>query len=207
METETFQFDLNQVEVWLVGSSSTTTTVTATTTTNTQIQALLTKVQALESMGHDAKIEDLEALLTEFVQNFEQAKQASATRESALQKRVAELETAASISQAKNEEFDAFKEKTESRFDELTSRFQTASDRVATAGEASDDDETGGDTQTCAGDECIPTIEADGGDIVLRAPGGKVQLQSDSCKTTADLCVLQKQVAAVLDAVYAMGSD
>jgi len=206
--TETFQFDLSDVEVW-TGSTSTATTNTVTTTTNTEFQALMAKVKALEAMGNDAKLEDLELLLTAVVSEFETEKEAAAQRESALRTRVSDLETEAETNgQALRDEFNAFKLETAANWDLLAARFQGASDLAARAGEGSvNDDDESRNTQSCSGAECIPSIGADGADIIVKAPGGMVQFQSANCAESADLCLLSQKVQTIVDAIYGMGSD
>ena len=52
--------------------------------------------------------------------------------------------------------------------------------------------------KTCkSGPECAPTLAADGNDIAVAAPGGRVVFSSDACEET-DMCVLASQVKALM---------
>jgi hypothetical protein len=212
---EKMRFDLNKIEVRLLSTTSTATTTTLTTTTNTQLQALVDAMQALEKLGHDAKIEDLTSAFTTFVAEYEAEKVASEAREASMLARLAALE--ATVGDAANsvgaQEFAAFKQSTLNTLADLVSRFQAASDAAATAGDATDDgddDATNSNPAACSdadGGVCAPSIEADGQNLRINAPGGAVHFSSSECTLAADLCELHRKVENMISALYSMGSD
>ena len=76
------------------------------------------------------------------------------------------------------QEFAAFKQSTLNTLADLVNRFQAASDAAATAGDATDDgddDATNSNPAACSdadGGVCAPSVEADGQNLRINAPGG-----------------------------------
>jgi hypothetical protein len=130
VETETFQFDFNNLEVLLAATSSTTTITTTTVTTNTHLDVLIAKMKEMEGLGHDLKIEELSKTLTTFVQDYEAEQMAAATARVSVLARLAALEATAKEC-ASQAELDATATQLKAEVATLFQRLQSASDAAA----------------------------------------------------------------------------
>jgi hypothetical protein len=133
------------------------------------------------------------------VQDYEEDKAALNAERDSVQSRLAALEEQAKDSPGRAE-FDEVTQQINADLAKVIGRLQSASTAASPADPAAP-------TSVCVDEGCIPTVRADGKDVWVSAPGGKVQFSSAACNAGVDLCLVQQQVEQVLAAVYGMGSE